>query len=64
MTQLDRLTAQRARLVKVIKMLQTPLTDTEGFIHKADRKADLQACKASLKALKTDSADCPVESSR
>jgi transposase len=52
--QLDRLTAQRARLVKVIKMLQTPLTDSEGFIDKADRKADQDACKASLKALKTD----------
>lgn len=52
--QLDRLTAQRARLVKVIKMLQTPLTDSEGFIDKADRKADQEACKASLKALKTD----------
>jgi transposase len=30
--QLDRLTAQRARLVKVIKILQTPLTDSENFI--------------------------------
>lgn len=54
MSQLDRLTAQRARLVKVIKMLQTPLTDSEGFIDKADRKANQEACKASLKALKTD----------
>ena len=54
MAQLDRLTAQRARLVKVIKMLQTPLTDSEGFIDQADRKADQQACKASLKALKAD----------
>jgi len=59
MVQLDRLTAQRARLVKVIKMLQTPLTDSEGFIDKADHKATApaawqQACKASLKALKAD----------
>jgi len=59
LAQLDRLTAQRARLVKVIKMLQTPLTDSEGFIDKADRKATApaarqQACKASLKALKAD----------
>lgn len=54
MATLDRLTAQRARLVKVIKMLQTPLTDSEGFIDKADRKADQEACKASLKALKAD----------
>lgn len=52
--QLDRLTAQRARLVKVIKILQTPLTDSEGFIDKADRKANQQACAASLKSLKAD----------
>ena len=52
--QLDRLTAQRARLVKVIKILQTPLTDSEGFVEKADRKANQQACAASLKALKAD----------
>lgn len=54
LAQLDRLTAQRARLVKVIKMLQTPLTDSEGFIDKADYKADQQVCRASLKALRTD----------
>ena len=54
LAQLDRLTAQRARLVKVIKILQTPLTNSEGFIGKADRTADQQACKASLKALKAD----------
>jgi len=54
MAQLDRLTAQRARLVKVIKMLQTPLTDSAGFVDKADRKAAQQACKASLQALKAD----------
>ena len=53
-TQLDRLTAQRARLVKVIKILQTPLTDSEGFIEKADRKANQQACAISLKSLKAD----------
>lgn len=52
--QLDRLTAQRARLVKVIKILQTPLSDSEGFIDKADRKANQQACAASLKSLKAD----------
>ncbi|MFD2937698.1 transposase [Spirosoma flavum] len=49
-----RLTAQRARLVKVIKIVQTPLTDSEGFIDKADRKANQQACAASLKSLKAD----------
>ena len=63
LAQLDRLTAQRVRLVKVIKMLQTPLTDSEGFIDKADRKADQQACKASLKALKADRYGGPAESS-
>ena len=52
--QLDRLTAQRARLVKVIKQLQTPLTDSKGFIDKAERKAEQQACAGSLKALKAD----------
>lgn len=52
--QLDRLTAQRARLVKVIKILQTPLTDSAGFIDKADRRADQKACATSLKALKND----------
>lgn len=52
--QLDRLTAQRARLVKVIKQLQTPLTDSKGFIDKAQRRAEHQACAASLKALKAD----------
>jgi transposase len=52
--QLDRLTAQRARLVKVIKILQTPLTDSKGFVDKAERKAEQQACAASLKALKAD----------
>lgn len=54
MAQLDRLTAQRARLVKVIKMLQTPLTSSEGFLEKEIRKADQQACVGSLKALKMD----------
>ena len=52
--QLDRLTAQRARLVKVIKQLQTPLTDSKGFLDKADHRAEQQACAASLKALKAD----------
>ena len=52
--QLDRLTAQRARLVKVIKQLQTPLTDSKGFIDKVDRKAEQQICAGSLKALKAD----------
>lgn len=53
-SQLDRLTAQRARLTKAIKLLKTPLTNTEGFISKEDRKANRQACDHSLKALKAD----------
>lgn len=52
--QLDRLTAQRARLTKVIKQLQTPLTDSKGFVDKAERKAEQLACATSLKALKAD----------
>lgn len=52
--QLDRLTARRARLVKVIKILQTPLTDSKDFVEKADHKADQRACVGSLKALKAD----------
>ncbi len=53
-SQLDRLTAQRARLAKAIKLLKTPLTNTTGFISKEDRKANSQACDQSLKALKAD----------
>ncbi len=48
--ELDRLTAQRARLNKAIKILKTPLSKTEGFIATADRKANQQACDQSLKA--------------
>ena len=36
---LDRLTATRSRLVKVRKMLQSPLTDSDGFISKRDHNA-------------------------
>ena len=52
--QLDRLTARRARLVKVIKQLQTPLTDAKGFLDKAEHRVEKLACAASLKALKAD----------
>ena len=34
--------------------MQTPLTDSKGFIDKAERRAEQQACAASLKALKAD----------
>ncbi|WP_020605069.1 IS110 family transposase [Spirosoma spitsbergense] len=53
-SQLDRLTAQRARLTKAIKLLKTPLSNTEGFLSKDDRKSNQQACCQSLIALKAD----------
>ncbi len=53
-SQLDRLTAQRARLTKVIKLLKAPLANTERFLSKEDRNANEQACQQSLKALKAD----------
>lgn len=52
--QLDLLTAQRGRLVKVIKLLKTPLTASVGFLSKSDCQAQQAACAQSLKALKAD----------
>ena len=54
LTQLDHLTAQRGRLVKVIKMLKTPLTASRGFFSKAECLVQKAACAQSLKALKAD----------
>lgn len=54
LAQLDLLTAQRGRLVKVIKVLKTPLTASRGFLSKADCQAQQAACAQSLKALKAD----------
>lgn len=51
---LDRLTATRSRLVKVRKMLQSPLTDSEGFISKKDHTAQKKACQKTLNALAQD----------
>jgi transposase len=52
--QLDRLTATRSRLVKVRKMLQAPLTDSDGFITKKDHRAQKKACQKTLDALSKD----------
>lgn len=52
--QLDRLTATRNRLVKVRKMLQSPLTDSDGFIAKKDHSAQQKACQKTLNALGKD----------
>ncbi len=41
----------------MIKILQTLLSDSEGFIDRADRRANQQACAASLKSLKSN---CPA----
>ena len=51
---LDRLTATRSRLVKVRKMLQSPLTDSDGFISKKDHTAQKMACQKTLDALTQD----------
>lgn len=52
--QLDRLTATRSRLVKVRKMLQSPLTDSDGFLSKKDHKAQQKSCQQTLAALTQD----------
>lgn len=51
---LDRLTAMRNRLVKTRKMLQSPLTDSDGFISKKDHKEAKKACQSTMDALKKD----------
>lgn len=51
---LARLRARRARLVEVVKVLQTPLTASEGFVSAADQRADTRGCAASLNALRAD----------
>ena len=52
--QLDRLTATRSRLVKVRKMLQTPLTDSDGFISKKEHSEAKKSCQKTLDALNKD----------
>ena len=51
---LDRLTALRNRLIKVRKMIQSPLTDCEGFVSKKDLNETREACQATLKSLDRD----------
>ena len=51
---LDRLTATRNRLVKVRKILQSPLTDCEGFIAQKDYKEFEKACRKTFDALNAD----------
>lgn len=51
---LDRLTAMRNRLIKVHKMLQSSLTDSDSFISKKDHNEDKQACQSTMNALKKD----------
>ena len=54
LAELDRFSARRARLVKVQKMLQTPLTGSETFFSAAEQRAEERGCAASLKALAAD----------
>ena len=54
LVELDRLTARRARLVGVMKVLQTPLSSSEGFFSPAEQRAEERGCAASQKALKAD----------
>lgn len=51
---LDRLTALRNRLIKVRKMMQTPLTDCKDFISKGDLCEARKGCQNTLKALDGD----------
>jgi transposase len=51
---LDRLTATRSRLVKVCKMLQSPLTDSKGFLTKKDHSEARKSCQKSIDSLKKD----------
>ncbi|MCC5610874.1 IS110 family transposase [Nostoc sp. CHAB 5834] len=52
--QLDRLTATRSRLVKVRKMLQSPLTDSDGFISRKEHNEAKKSCQKTLDALTKD----------
>ena len=42
---LDRLTATRSRLVKVRKILKSPLTDSKDFLSQKDNKEEKKACE-------------------
>ena len=51
---LDRLTALRNRLIKVGKMMQSPLTDCKDFISKKDLSEAKKACQSTMQALDKD----------
>ena len=51
---LDRLTALRNRLVKVRKMMQSPLTDCKDFLSKKDLDEVRKGCQGTMKALDKD----------
>ncbi|WP_235985585.1 IS110 family transposase [Spirosoma utsteinense] len=51
---LDRLTSTRSRLVKVRKMLQSPLTDSDGFISRKVHNEAKKSCQKTLDALTKD----------
>lgn len=53
-TQLDRLTALRERLVKTIKTLKTPFSDAEGLVDKKILQTEIALCQTSINALKKD----------
>ena len=55
---LDRLTALRNRLVKVRKMMQSPLTDCKDFISKKELGEAKKACQNTMKALDKDIKNC------
>ena len=52
--ELDRLTALRDRLVKVIKQLNTPLSDAEKIVDKKMLKSEKTLCQNSIESLKKD----------
>lgn len=51
---LDRLTALRNRLIKVRKMMQSPLTDCKDFVSKKDLTEAKKACQSTMQALDKD----------
>ncbi|HEX8425539.1 IS110 family transposase [Hymenobacter sp.] len=54
LAELDRLLARRSRLVKVIRMLQTPLSGSHGFFTAMEQRAEERGCANSLAALRAD----------
>ena len=53
-SELDRLTALRKRIVGVIHVLQTPLNEAVGFVTRSEVKRSSSSCHQSLTALKKD----------